>query len=182
MKKLIIGLLIAAAFILIYSTSVKNARLVSNLTVYENLVTPTTSTFIERNGLNETVNYRDGLTRNDADNVYADTVLASGTIDLTSLENSLGESLDLTGDNIVALKVKLEDDSAATCVISQGESNPYKLLGDTYSLTLKANQSLLFKADTVLDVVANDAKTIDYTISNDSTILYIILVTADSFI
>ena len=69
MKKLIIGLLILAAFTFIYSTSVKNARLVSNLTVYENLVTPTSSTFIERNGLNEVVNYRDGLTRNDADNV-----------------------------------------------------------------------------------------------------------------
>jgi len=181
MKKFIIGLLIVGAIVALASTNVRNARLVSNLTVYENLITPTTSTFIEQSGLNETVNYRDGLARNDADNVYADTVLKTGTIDLTSLTNSLGESMNLTGENIVAIKFKLEDDSAATCVIVQGASNPYKLFGNTYSLTLKANQSLLYKADTVLDVVASGAKTIDYTINNDSTILYIILVTADSF-
>ncbi len=179
MKKLIIGLLILTAFTFIYSTSVKNARLVSNLTVYENLVTPTTSTFIEQKGLNEVVNYRDGLTRSDADNVYADTVLFTGDIDLTALTNSLGESLSLVGQRIVALKFKLEDDLAATAIISNAASDSYPLFGATYSLTLKANQSLLYKADTILADVATDADKIKYIISNDSTLLYIILISAD---
>jgi len=163
------------------TTSVRNARLVSNLTVTENLVTPTTSTFIEINGLNEIVNYQDGGIRNDADHVWADTVKGDGTIDLTSLTNSLGESLTLSGEVVVAVKFKLQDDAAATCTISQGASNPYLLLGATYSFQLKANQSILFKADTVLPVVSATAKTIDYDSSNDSTALYVIILTADGY-
>lgn len=182
MKKTIIILsIVAVAIITLATTSVRSARLVSNLTITENLVTPTTSTYIDINGINETVNYRDGSTRQDADNVWADTVLNDGTIDLTSLTNSLGESLDLTNDVVVAVKFFLEDDSAATCTISQGVSNPYLLLGATYSFQLKANQSLLFKADTVLPVVSASAKTIDYDSSNDSTALYVVLLTADGY-
>jgi hypothetical protein len=182
MKKTIIILsIVCLAIIAMATTSVRSARLVSELTVTENLVTPTTSTYIDINGLNEVVNYRDGSTRYDADNVWADTVLNDGTIDLTSLTNSLGESLDLTDDVIVAVKFFLEDDSAATCTISQGAADPYLLFGATYSFQLKANQSLLFKADTVLPVVSATAKDIDYDSSNDSTALYIILLTADGY-
>jgi len=186
MKKIILKLLgFVGLFILaiaLYSTtSVRSARLVSKLTVFENIVTPTTSAYWEINGLDETINYADGGTRNDADNVYADTVINSGTLDLTSLTNSLGESLDLTGDVVVAVKFSVEDDADATMTISQGASNPYPLFGSTFSIELNANQSLLFKADTVLVPVANDAKTIDYAGSNDSTVLTIILLTADSY-
>jgi len=179
MKKLIIGLLIVGAIVALASTNVKNARLVSNLTVYENLITPTTSTFIEQSGLNEVVNYRDGLTRSDADNVYADTVLLTGDIDLTALTNSLGESLSLENERIVALKLKLEDDKDATVIISNADAESYPLFGATYSLTLKANQSLLYKADTILADVATNADKIKYIISNDSTLLYIILISSD---
>ena len=182
MKKITIFLsIVAIALVFIATTSVRNARLVSNLTVTENLVTPTTSTFIDINGLNEVVSYQDGGTRTDADHVWADTVLNDGTIDLTSLTNSLGESLDLTGEVVVAVKFKLQDDAAATCTISQGAANPYLLLGATYSFQLKANQSILFKADTVLPVVSATAKTIDYDSSNDSTALYVIILTADGY-
>jgi len=179
MKKLIILLLIVGAIVVLATTSVKNARLVSNLTVYENLITPTTSTFIELNGLNETVNYRDGLTRSDADNVYADTVLVRDSISLIDLTNSLGESLSLENERIVALKFKLDDDLAATVVISNAVTHPYPLFGASYSFTLAANQSLLYKADTVLADITTTTDWIKCVKSNDTTSLYIILVTAD---
>lgn len=182
MRKLSFVLLaICAGLILMATTSVRSARLISRLTVTENLVMPTTSTYADIDGLDETVNYMDGSTRFDVDHVWADTVINDGTIDLTSLTNTLGESLDLTDEVIVAIKFFLEDDAAATCTISQGDSDPYLLLGSTYSFQLQANQSLLFKADTVLPVIASDAKTIDYDSSNDSTALYIILLTADGY-
>jgi len=178
MRKFIIGLLIVGAIVALASTNVRNARLVSNLTVYENLITPTTSTFIEQSGLNETVNYRDGLTRNDADSVWADTVLVSGDIDLTSLTNSLGESISFEGQRIVAIKFKLQDVEDATAIIENAASESYPLFGATYAFTLKANQSLLYKADTILADVATNADKIKYTIT-EGAILYIILITAN---
>lgn len=181
-KYLFITLLALIGIIAMSTTSVRNARMISKLTVFENLITPLTTTYIELNGADESVNYRDGDTRNDADLVYADTVINDGTLDLSSLVNTLGESLDLTGQVVMAVKFKVEDDSAATFTISQGSSDPYPLFGATYSIELKANQSLLFKADSVLIPVASGAKTIDYDSSNDSTALYIILISADAYI
>jgi len=182
MKRIIFLTVLFVFTLLMYSTtSVKETRLVSKLTVTENLVSATTSSQWVLNGMDESLAYFDGGTRNDVDNVYADTVINDGEIDLTSLANTLGESLDLTDDVIMAIKFSLEDDSAATCVISEGASNAYPLLGATYSFTLKANQSLLFNCDTVLDVVAADAKTIAYDSSNDSTVLSVILISADAY-
>jgi len=180
MKKMTLPIVVLA-FVLLSTTSVKQVMLTSNLTVTENLVSPVTTSTWNVNGLDESLFYADGGTRNDVDNVFADTLLADGTLDLTSLTNTLGEALDLTGDVIMAIKFFLEDDSAATCTISQGASNPYLLLGATYSFQLKANQSLLFKCDTVLPVVSATAKTIDYDSSNDSTALSIILISADGY-
>lgn len=182
MKKLFkIIVICGLAFFLWSTTSVRDARLISKLTVQENLVSPVTSSYWELNGLDEIITYRDGGLRNDVDNVYADTFLASGTLDLTQLTNTLGEPLNLTGDVIMGIKFSLEDDAAASCTIVQGGSDPYPLLGATYSFVLKANQSLLFKCDTVLDVVASGAKTIDYASSNDSTVLSVMLISADSY-
>jgi len=181
-KNLFIVLLVLIGIIAMSTTSVRNARMISKLTVSENLITPLTSTYIEINGADESINYRDGDTRNDADLVYADTVINDGTLDLTQLTNTLGESMDLTGQVIMAVKFLVEDDSAATFTISQGLSNPYPLFGATYSIELKANQSLLFKCDSVLIPVASGAKTIDYDSSNDSTALLIILISADAYI
>ena len=172
---------IMLAVILLATTSVRNARLISRLTVTENLVTPTTSTFIEINGLDEVVNYTPGSLRFDVDNIWADTVCHTGIIDLTALTNSLGETLDLTGDVIVAAKFRLVDVLGATCVISNGVSTSYPLFGTTYSFQLNANQSLLFKADTVLAPVSASLKHITYTGSSDAAILYVILLTADSY-
>lgn len=177
----VMTLLTLVAIIVIASTSVRSTRLTSKLTVLENLVTPTTSTYWEINGLDEVINYTDGSTRYDVDNVWADTVLGDGSIDLTSLTNSLGETLNLTDEVVVAVKFFLPDSVGATCTVSQGASNPYLLLGSTYSFELKANQSLLFKADTVLPVVSATAKTIDYNSSGTTVPLYIIMLTADSY-
>ncbi len=182
MKKLIVITgFIALVLLIVSTTSVRETTLVSNLTVIENIISPVTSSRWVINGLDENFRFYDGGARNDVDNVYSDTLINDGTLDLTSLTNTLNESLDLTGETIMAIKFSLEDDSAATCIISQGGSNPYPLLGTTYSFTIKANQSILFKCDTVLDVVASDAKTIAYNSSNDSTVLSIILISADSY-
>lgn len=183
MKKarFVIPILIAAAVMAMALTDVRNARLTSRLTISENLNTPTTSAFIEINGLDEVVNYTPGSTRFDADNVYAKTVTGDGTLDLTSLTNTLGEALDLTGEVIVAAKFLLPDSAGASCVLAQGGSNPYPLFGDTWSVTLQANQSLLYKADTVLIPVSASAKTISYNSSGTTVPLYIILLTADSY-
>jgi len=179
-------ILIGIVALLMATTSVRSARLVSGLTVTQNLSTPTTSTYIDLSGINEVVNYSNGSTRTDADHVYADTVLfraaATGIIDLTSLTNSLGEALDLTGEVVVAAKFFLQDDAAATCTISNGAATSYPLFGTTYSFQLQANQSVLFKADTSLIPVSASNKHITYVLSNDSTALYIVLLTANSYI
>ena len=186
MKKFIYGILTTlAAFvimILFYAGSVANtARLNSNLTVYETLTTPVNDFTVDLEDLNETINYRDGLARADIDHVWSDTVSGAGTIDLENLTNTLGESLDLGDEIIMAIKFYLEDDWASSVVISQGAANPYVLLGATYSFTLLANQSLLFKADTNLAVVSATASDIAYDVSNDSTMLHIILISADGY-
>ena len=186
MKKFIYGILTTlAAFvimILFYAGSVANsARLNSNLTVYETLTTPVNDFTVDLKNLDETVNYRDGLARSDIDHVWSDTVSGAGTIDLQTLTNTLGESLDLSDEIIMAIKFYLEDDLAASVVVSQGATNPYKLFGTTFSLTLLANQSLLFKADTNLAVVSATASDIAYNVSNDSTMLHIILISADGY-
>lgn len=186
MKKFIYGVLGILALIIIvficYAGSVANsARLVSNLTVYETLTTPTQEFTVDIKDMNETVNYRDGLTRSDVDHVWSDTVSGSGTLDLTSLTNTLGESLDLTDEVIMAIKFILEDDAAASCLINKS-TNGYKLLGDTFAFTLYANQSMLLYLDTVLAVVADGANDeLDYDVSNDSTMLHILLISADGY-
>lgn len=185
MKKLklfgIMLTLIMLAALTLSTTDVREARLISRLSVTENLVTPTTSTYIEINGLDEIVNYIDGSARSDADHVWAKTVTNTGTIDLSALTNTLGEALNLTGEVVVAVKFKLEDVSGATCTISQGATLNYPLFGTTYSIQLKANQSLLFKADTVLIPVSASAKNIAYAVSDGTTKLYIVLLSADSY-
>jgi len=174
-------LLAVVAVIFTKSTSVVNATLTSKLTVTESMVMPTTSVTATVNGLDEVINYTDGSLRFDADHVYADTVRNDGTLNLAALTNSIGETLNLTGEVIVAAKFYLEDDAGASVVISNGASNSYPLFGATYSFTLQANQSLLFKADTVLIPVADGARTIAYNSSNDSTLLYVMLLTADRY-
>ena len=182
MKKFIFLIAIAViAIITLSATDVRSARLISKLDIMENLITPTTSTFIEINGLDEAVNYQNGSLRSDADHVWAKTVTGTGTIDLTVLTNTLGETLNLTGDVVVAAKFLLQDISGATCTISQGATLAYPLLGTTFSFQLNANQSLLFKADTVIIPISASAKNIHYKISDETTKLYIMLLSANSY-
>jgi hypothetical protein len=162
------------------SVSVGSATLISRLTVSENLVMPTTSTSMVINGLDEVISYAGGSASWDVDRVWADTVHHSGTIDLTVLENALGEAMNLTGDNIVAAKFYLANVAGTTCTISNGASNSYPLFGTTYSFQLKANQSLLFKAGSTLSAISATVKNITYTGSSDAAILYVIFLTAHS--
>ena len=64
-KYLFITLVTLIGILAMSTTSVRNARMISKLTVFENLVTPLTTTYIELNGGDESINYRDGDTRND---------------------------------------------------------------------------------------------------------------------
>ena len=185
MKKFIYGILTTLALIVVaflcYAGSVANsARLTSNLTVYETLTTPTQEFTVDLKDLNETVNYRAGLVRSDITHVWSDTVSGAGTIDLQNLTNTLGEALDLSDEIIMAIKFKLADVSGASVVISEGAA-PYHLFGATYSFTLLANQSLLFKADTNLAVVSGTASDIAYDVSDATTMLSIILISADGY-
>lgn len=174
--------LVIIAFICYAGSVANSARLISNLTVYETLTTPTQKFTVDIKDMNETVNYRDGLARADIDHVWSDTVSGAGTIDLTSLTNTLGEALDLTDEVIVAAKFILEDDSAASCLIHKS-TNGYLMLGDTFAFTLYANQSMLLYLDTVLAVVANGSNDIlNYDVSNDSTMLSIIFISADGYL
>lgn len=179
-KLILLGLLIGAICFM-GTTSVREARVTSKLTVTENLVSPTTSSYWDINGLDQVIIYSDGGTRNDVDNVYADTVLGDGNLNLTALTNTLGQSLDLTGDAVMAIKFSLQDDAGATCTISNATSTSYPLGGTTYSWQLKANQSMLFICDTVLSVVSSSLKLIKYDSSNDTTALSVILISADVY-
>jgi len=186
MKKFIYGILTTLALVIVaficYAGSVANsARLTSNLTVYETLTTPVNEFTVDLKDLDETVNYRDGLTRSDVDHVWSDTVGGAGTIDLIDLKNTLGDSLSLENEIIMAIKFYFEDTTGASVVISQGGTHPYHLFGATYSFTLLANQSLLFKADTNLAVVSTTAKNIAYDVSNSTTMLHVLLISADGY-
>ena len=176
--------LVIVAFISYAGSVANSARLTSNLTVYETLTTPVNEFTVDLKDLNETVNYRDGLARSDVDHIWADTVSGAGTWDLTNLTNTLGDPLNLTGEVIMAVKFYLEDHAGASVVIDSTAvgSNPYDLLGAAFVFTLKANQSLLYKCDTVLEVVSATALGFDYDVSNDSTRLHIILISADGYL
>lgn len=187
MKKFIYGILTTLALVIVvalfYAGSVANsARLTSNLTVYETLTTPTQEFTVDLKDMNETVNYRDGLARADIDHVWSDTVGGAGTIDLNTITNTLGETMDLENEILMAIKFKLEDDSAASCLIHKTALVGYKFLGDTFAFTLYANQSMLLYLDTVCAIVETGAHDqISYDVSNDSTMLSILLISADGY-
>ena len=177
-RKLIIFLgIVCVAIIAIAATSVSSTRLDSNLTVYEDIVSNTINQNLTHNSLNESVNYKDGAPRHDVDLVYSDTVKNTQTVDLTSLVNTLGQALDLTAQRVVAVKFKSRLTNAGTIQIEPGAANGYDLLGATFKITLEPAQSLLFKCDTMLDVIGATDKTLLFTCGNDT--LDLILITAD---
>lgn len=169
--------MILAVVILIAATTVSTTTLNSNLTVNEDIVSITINQRLTHNSLNETVNYKDGAARHDVDLVYADTIKNTQTIDLTTLTNTLGQTLDLTAQRVVAVKFKSRLTNAGTIVIEPGVSNGYDLLGAAFKITLEPAQSLLFKCDTMLDEISGTDKTLLFTCGSDT--LDLILITAD---
>ena len=176
MKKylLILGTII---IVFVAATSVTYTRLESKLSVNEKITLGSVSQEIVHDLLNETVNYKSGADKYDVDNVYADTTKNTQTVDLTSLTNTLGESLDLTGDRIVAAKFKSRLTNAGTITIEPGTSNGYDLFGANFKVILEPGQSLLYKADTMLSAVSATDKTLLFTCGNDT--LDWIIITAD---
>ncbi|MFO8021526.1 MAG: hypothetical protein R6U65_03595 [Perlabentimonas sp.] len=176
MKKylLILGIII---IVFVAATSVNYTRLVSNLTVNEKIVLGSVSQEIVHDLLNETVNYKSGADKYDVDNVYADTTKNTQTVDLTSLTNTLGQTLDLTGDRIVAAKFKSRLTNTGTITIEPGVSNGYDLLGASFKVILEPGQSMLYKADTMLTEIGASDKTLLFTCGSDT--LDWIIITAD---
>jgi hypothetical protein len=182
MKKLgyvLLGLMLG---LFIYATSVNSTQLVSKLTVSENLSRGALDEDVRHTALNEIVNFRptsDTVTT-DVDNVYSARLTSGTTIDLTSLTNTLGDALDLTGERIVAIKFKNAATTGSNAInITQGASNPYPLWGSTYSLDLEPRQSVLYKADTMLVDVDASNLGIDYTLNGDT--LDVILISAELY-
>jgi len=177
MKKIILICLVCVAVVLIAATSVSYTRLDSNLTVNEDIVSSSVNQKLVHSTLNETVVYKDGAARHDVDNIYADTVKVTQTVDLTSLTNTLGQSLDLTAERIVAVKFKSRITNTGTIIIQPGAANGYDLFGATFKITLEPAQSLLYKCDTMLDEIGASDKNLLFTCGSDT--LDLILITAD---
>jgi len=86
----------------------------------------------------------------------------SASLDLTSLTDTLGASLDLTGLKVLALIVANPSGNAADVVIADGSSNPYSLNGgDDLTIPPGATACLYFAEQ--LDDVGAAAKAIDIT-------------------
>ncbi len=184
MKKNVIisALLLVVIALFVYATSVNSTRLVSQLTVNESLSTASIDQTVRHQRLNEIVNFRptsDTVTT-DVDNVYSATLTSGSTIDLTSLTNTLGSSMDLTGERVVAIKLKNSATTGSGVVnVTQGASNPYPLWGSTFSIDLAPRQSVLYKCDTALTDVDASNLAIDYTLNSDT--LDIILISTNLY-
>jgi len=181
-KYVILTILIVGIGLFIAATSVNYTTLNSNLTVSEQLTQGALDENVKHKLLNETVNFRptSDTSNTDVDNVYSATLSSGTTIDLTSLTNTLGNSLDLTGERIVAIKLKNMSSTGSDVInITQGATNPYPLLGSTYSFDLAARQSMLYKADTMLTDVDASNLNIDYTLNGDT--LGVLLISAELY-
>jgi len=182
MKKIGYLLLVLIVGVFVYATSVNSTQLVSKITVSEQLSQGPLDQVVRHTGLDEIVNFRptsDTVTT-DVDNVYSAQLTSGSTIDLTSLTNTLGNALDLTGERVVAIKFKNASTTGSDAInITQGASNPYPLLGSSFSLDLEPRQSILYKADTMLVDVDASNLGIDYTLNGDT--LDVILISAELY-
>lgn len=183
-KKWIIITIVAVAALYIAASTVTSSRLVSELTVNEQLSTPSIEQNIKHQKLNEVVNFRPttDTVNSDVDNVFSEIYSSSsGSIDLTSTNNSLGESLDLTGERIMAIKVKAKQTNTGTITFSEGATNGYPLMGAGFTVDLKPNQSLLFKADTALTEVDGSNLQLDYSMTNSNDTLSVLAISANLY-
>lgn len=181
-KNIVIILILIAAIGYIAATSVGYTRLVSELTVQERLTTGAIDQVVKHTALDEVVTFSpssDTVT-SDVDNVYSAELTSGTTIDLTALTNTLGETLDLTGERIMAVKFKNSATTGADVVnITQGAIDPYPLWGATYSIDLAKNQSVLYKCDTALVDVDASNLNIDYALNGDT--LGVTLISAELY-
>lgn len=173
----ILLLLTLVAAVSIFATSVSYMKVESKIDVNEDISTGTIDMKLVHNQLNEVKSYKDGATKFDCDLVYADTVKVTQTVDLTSLTNTLGQSLNLTSQRVVAGKFLSRTTNTGTITIEPGASNGYDLFGASFKLILEPGQSFLFICDTMTDEVGASDKTLKFTCGSDT--LDWLIVTAD---
>ena len=176
-RKLILISGIVVLLIAIAATSVPYTKVVSNINVNEDITTGTIDMNLIHNKLDQTINYKDGASKFDCDLVYADTTSGTQTIDLTSLTNTLGQSLDLSNQRVVAGKFMSATTNTGTITIEPGASNGYDLFGASFKIILEPGQSYLFVCDTMADEIGATDKTLKFTCGTD--VLDWIIVTAD---
>ena len=178
-KNIVISVLLLVVGFFIYATTVNSTRLVSQLTVSETLETASIDQTVQHKSLNEIVNFRPSSdsVKTDVDNVYSATLTSGTTIDLTSLTNTLGSSLDLTDEKIVAIKFKNSATTGTDVVtIDSTSTNGYPLFGAAFSIDLQPHQSILYKCDTALTNVSASNANIEYALNGDT--LSVILISA----
>lgn len=110
---------------------------------------------------------------------YNDQALTAGalSIDLTSLTDPYGNSVDMSGLKVQRFFFQWDEDNTDTCTIVDGASNGYNLFGDASGqVTLNPGDSvLLIMTDQHADVAAG-AKTIDISSSDTDGVFDCIIV------
>lgn len=178
-NKLMILFSIVVVYLFAYATPVGYTRLVSELTVQEQLTTGAIDQAVRHSTLNEVVNFSPSSDTviTDVDTVYSAKLTSGTTIDLTSLTNTLGNTMDLTGQRIMAVKFKnLATTGSDAVQIDSSSTNGYPLFGTNFKIELAKNQSVLYKCDTALTNVDASNLNIDYVLNGDT--LGILLISA----
>lgn len=83
----------------------------------------------------------------------------AATIDLTALTGTNGASVDGTGLKVQVFKIK--NKGANNLTVKFGASNPYNLLGASWTLILAQNQEITVYGNDATPDIASGAKNID---------------------
>lgn len=81
------------------------------------------------------------------------------TIDLTSMTGTNGAAVNGTGLKVQAIHIR--NNGAAAMTITPGSSNPYNLLGSSFSVVLAPGQEFAFYGNEAAPDISGSAKEID---------------------
>jgi hypothetical protein len=85
----------------------------------------------------------------------------AATIDLRALVGTNGGAVDGNGLKVQIAKFRAKADNANPITISEGASNGYELLGNGFTLDLKAGQEVTLFLNEAAPDISGSAKTID---------------------
>jgi hypothetical protein len=171
MKRLIIIFaIISALAILIAATTAPSASVSSVFTVKEVLSGSTTVTGQITHEFNDYISFNDGSSYYDSENVISFQAIGADSIDLQASVNTLGESIDHTGERIMAAKFK-NTSGTGNVTINEPAANGYDMLGDGYSIILEPGQSFLYVADTMAEAVSASQRYIEFEGSDTCKVL-----------